>query len=286
MTESARSISKDHLALVALGAFTLVSIFGYGKFALHPENLPSTGIALRLYSISFQFFAQLHILIAFTVLATVLVRYTGIRWTAGLAAIYVLSFVSEHVGTGYGIPFGGYSYTGLLGIRIGPRVPVLIPLSWFLMSMPGWVVARSVFPDRQAGRLGRIVLGSWGLVLWDLALDPAMSFLAPYWQWAETGPYYGMPWSNLLGWFVTGVVLMAALEATASWARYDRLPARWMAGFYALVLTLPLGMLAAAGAWLAVGTTLIAAAGTVGGIALLRRREGVPEATPSAVGAS
>lgn len=286
MKNPTKSISGERVALVALAAFTFVSVFGYGKFALHPENLPSTGIALRLYSISFQFFAQLHILIAFGVLATVLVKYTGFRWTVGLAVIYVLSFVSEHVGTGYGIPFGGYSYTGLLGIRIGPRVPVLIPLSWFLMSMPAWVVARSVFPEGQAARVGRIVLGAWGLVLWDLALDPAMSFLAPYWQWAETGPYYGMPWSNLVGWFVTGVVLMAALEATADWAGYDRLPVRWMAAFYGLVLTLPLGMLAAAGAWLAVVTTLIAAAVTVGGMARARSREAVPEAAPSPVGVS
>ncbi len=286
MTESTRTIPTERLALFALGAFTFVSIFGYGKFALHPENLPASGLALRLYSISFQFFAQLHILIAFTVLATVLVKYIGWRWTSGLTAIYLLSFVSEHVGTGYGIPFGGYAYTGLLGLRIGPRVPVLIPLSWFLMSMPAWVIARSVFPDPQAGRVGRVALGAWGLVLWDLALDPAMSFLAPYWQWAETGPYYGMPWSNLLGWFVTGVVLMGALEATAGWAAYDRLPARWMSAFYALVLTLPLGMLAAAGAWLAVVTTLVAAAFTVGGMMLVRRREVVPEVAPSAVGAS
>jgi putative membrane protein len=286
MTEATRTFSKDHLGLFVLGAFTFVSIVGYGRFALHPENLPSTGIALRLYSISFQFFAQLHILIAFAVLATVLIKYIGFRWTAGLGAVCALSFVSEHVGTGYGIPFGGYSYTGLLGIRIGPRVPALIPLSWFLMSMPAWVVARSVFPDRQAGRVGRLILGSWGLVLWDLALDPAMSFLAPYWRWAETGPYYGMPWSNLLGWFVTGLVLMGALEATADWASYERLPARWMAAFYVLVLTLPLGMLAAAGAWLAVGTTVIAASCTAGAMVLLRRREGVPDSAPSPVGAS
>ena len=106
-------------ALVALLVFTVMSTLGYGFFALHPENLPSSESALRFYNISFQFFAQLHILIAFGALAIVLVRRLEAAWLPAFAAVYLLSFVFEHIGTGYGIPFGGYEYTGLLGARLG-----------------------------------------------------------------------------------------------------------------------------------------------------------------------
>lgn len=266
MVERVERARWEHGALVVLGLFTVVSTVGYGFFALRPENLPATGLALALYSVSYELFAQAHILTAFAVLAFLLVSRLGWRWLVALALVYVLSFTSEHVGTGYGIPFGGYAYSGLLGVRVGPRVPALIPLSWFLMALPAWCLARAVAPDRMVLRLA---LGSWGLVLWDLALDPAMSFLTPYWRWEETGPYYGMPWSNLLGWFATGGVLMLALDLVSDRLRLDALPTRWMAVFYGLVLSLPLGMLAVAGAWTAVVVTLTALLATIGAARLL-----------------
>lgn len=252
---SAAVAKPELVGLLVLVVFTLLATGGYGYFALHTENLPASEPTLRFYTISFQFFAQLHILIAFVALGIVLVRRSGARWIPGLVAVYLLSFTAEHIGTGYGIPFGGYGYTGLLGARLGPRVPLLIPLSWFLMALPCWVLARAAFPGRLMTRLG---LGALGLVLWDLALDPAMSALTPYWRWEETGPYYGMPWMNLAGWFVTGLVLMSALERFGGNSLGDTLPVRWMAAFYAVVAALPLGMLCAAGEWLAVVVTLMA----------------------------
>lgn len=244
----------ERWSLVVLAAFTVASVAGFGYYALRPENLPPSGFALRFYTISFGFFAQVHILLAFLALSTVLVARAGGRWLPALVGVYLLSFMSEHVGTGYGIPFGGYEYTGLLGSRVGPRVPALIPVSWFLMAVPSWVIAKRLFPGKTS--LAAIPVGALGLVLWDLALDPAMSFLTPYWRWEDAGPYYGMPWLNLVGWFVTGLGLMTVLHLTDARAGFDRLPLGWMGAFYATVVALPLGMLAVAGEWLGVGVTL------------------------------
>ena len=277
----------ERWSLVVLAAFTAVSVFGFGYYALRPENLPASGFALRFYSVSFNFFAQIHILLAFAILATFLLRRTGVRWIPALAGVYLLSFTSEHVGTGYGIPFGGYEYTGLLGARIGPRVPVLIPLSWFLMALPAWIVARRLLPGR---RIAAIALGALGLVLWDLALDPAMSFLTPYWRWEDAGPYYGMPWMNLVGWFVTGLALTSVLAVSHGWARFDALPATWMLAFYGLIVLLPLGMLAVAGEWLGVVVTVAAYAVTGGVVSLFGQAPAAElspsEPAPDAVGAS
>jgi putative membrane protein len=154
----------------------------------------------------------------------------------------------------------------LLGLKIGGRVPALIPVSWFLMALPAWVLARAALRRNEA-RAARIAVAALWLVAWDLALDPAMSFLTPYWVWAESGPYYGMPWVNLLGWYVTGLALMAVIEAFAANAAWDRLSPRWMGAYYAAILLMPLGMVAVAGAWLAVLTTVAA----VGACALLSR---------------
>jgi putative membrane protein len=174
-------------------------------------------------------------------------------------AVAVASFLSEHIGTGYGFPFGGYEYTGLLGYKLGGRVPFLIPISWFLMALPSWVLASMVFPGKR-GRLPRITLAAYLLTAWDLALDPAMSFLTPYWVWENPGPFFGMPWVNLAGWMGTGLVLMGILELlrVSSWT--SKLDVRWILAYYLLVLLMPAGMLVAAGIWIPVAVTGIALA--------------------------
>ena len=87
-----------------------------------------------------------------------------------------------------------------------------------------------------------------------------MSFLVPYWTWANPGPFYGMPWVNLAGWMGTGVVLMGILELLGARSWGAELPNRWVAAFYGLNLLLPAGMLLAAGVWVPVLATLIAVA--------------------------
>jgi putative membrane protein len=265
-------------ALAFLAIFTLTSVLGYWNFALHPERLPSSPVSLKFYSIAFQFFAQLHIVIAAATLALFLVRRIGWHWWLALIAVYVLSFTAEHMGTGYGVPFGGYAYTGLLGAKLGGRVPALIPLSWFLMALPAWVIARAAAPEAGQWTV-RLGLGALWLTVWDLALDPAMSYLTPYWLWEDSGPYYGMPWLNLLGWFTTGVVLMAAIDALADVARLDSLPVRWMGAYYAVVAALPLGMVMVAGLWPAVIVTLAGMAGAAG-ITWVAHRGGFSAAAP------
>ncbi len=245
----------ENIALLALVGFTLVALAGYWNFALHPERLAAFPGALDFYSTSYQFFARSHIVLSSIVLGLVLIGRLGLQWLPALLAVYLLSFVSEHVGTGFGIPFGGYGYTAMLGAKLGGRVPLLIPLSWFLMAFPSWLLARHAV-GAKAPAMIRVFLGALWLTVWDLALDPAMSHLTSYWIWEETGPYYGMPWMNLVGWYATGIVLMTALEGTTRRLHVDALPVGWIGAYYGVVALMPLGMLVAAGEWLAVGVSL------------------------------
>ena len=262
----------ERWGLLALLLFTVVAVAGYWTFALNPQRLAAAPGAARFYAVSFQFFARLHILLSAAALGAVLVGRLRGRWIPALGAVYALSFLAEHVGTGFGFPFGGYEYTGLLGQKLGGRVPALIPLSWFLMALPAFVLARRAFPGSP---VRRVVVASALLVAWDLALDPAMSYLTPYWIWESPGPYYGMPWINLAGWFVTGVAIMAALERLLGADDVQRLPAAWMGSYYLVVLLMPLGMLVAAGHWPAVAVTL-AAVGALGWLVRGAWNEAVP----------
>ena len=254
----------ERLALGAFWVFTAVSVAGYATFGLHPELLARVPNAMDTYSIAFTFFPRAHVLLAFAVLALALVRHARLRWVPAFLAVYAISLGSELAGTTVGLPFGPYSYTNGLGIKWFDHVPVLIPLSWFFMAVPSWVLARRALPDEvrnsPRGTALGILGGSLVLLAWDLALDPAMSWITKYWVWGNEGPYYGMPFLNLFGWYVTGLALMGALSVFRADEWSATLPSSWLAGYYLANLALPLGMIVAAGLWLGVLVTIIGAA--------------------------
>jgi putative membrane protein len=116
------------------------------------------------------------------------------------------------IGTGTGWPFGNYEYTSFLGPKVLDQVPFTIPLSWFYLGFVAYLLGRNL-AARIGGRqtLWTVAIGVWLLTAWDLVLDPAMahpSLSVQFWTWHETGPFFGMPIQNLVGWSVTGLAYM------------------------------------------------------------------------------
>lgn len=254
-------LKAEKILLALLYAINLISVFGFAVFTLNPSSLERWPWAAPIYSMAYLFFAQLQIVTAFAAMTCALLRYAGFRWVLAFVLIVTLSAVSELLGTSYGIPFGPYSYTHLLGPKILDRVPYLIPLSWFFMSLPSYWLAYKILPSPGSrGVSARVVMGSLLLLSWDLTLDPAMSFLTPFWVWGEVGLYYGMPFSNLVGWFLTGIVLMAILEMLSAIVWLHKVPARFLALFYVANLFLPFAMVLFAGLYKAAIVTLVVGA--------------------------
>ena len=138
------------------------------------------------------------------------------RWGIGRAALAAGATVIgtaavEAVGARTGRPFGRYGYTA--GLR--PQcagVPVVVPLAWFAMAVPARETAHAALGSRSDVGT-RLVAGAAALTAWDLFLDPQMVGEG-YWRWARPGVYRGVPLSNFVGWFVTGLAVMAVLEVT------------------------------------------------------------------------
>lgn len=265
----------DAIGLGVLYAVSLLSLAGFATFTLHPERLVRAGVSAGTYGRILVLAPRAQIVLSVAVLALFLARHARSRWVAGFLAVYLISLGAELAGTTAGIPFGPYGYTDGLGAKWFAHVPVLIPASWYMMALPSYAIAARRFrhrghPSDRASAVGRIVLGSFILLSWDLALDPAMSFATRYWVWSADGPYYGMPVLNLFGWFVTGVVLMIVFAAMRSDRWVGELPTGWLAAFYGANLLLPLGMSVAAGLWGAVAAT-VAALGAAWWIARARR---------------
>jgi uncharacterized membrane protein len=91
------------------------------------------------------------------------------------------------------------------------HVPAIVPLAWFALGLPARETAHAALGERSTPA-ARIVLGSAALTAWDLFLDPQMVGEG-YWAWAKRGAYRGIPLTNYVGWFVTGLGVMALLEA-------------------------------------------------------------------------
>lgn len=237
--------------LAIQAAIVVASLLGYGVFSSHPDLLMQVDPGARFFVWAFYSFAIGNMLFGgLAVVAEALYR----NRRAGLlafVAVYAISLASELLGTTLGLPFGAYSYTSLLGPKWFAHVPLLIPLSWFTMGWAVWVIAR-----RCTNGSAAVALGTALLIAWDLQLDPAMSKVTTYWVWAEAGSYYGMPWSNLAGWAITGLVLLAALR------RVVPDPAgsfRFALSVYLVNLALPLGFCILNGYWLAVCAGIVVA---------------------------
>ena len=259
----------DQIGLAGLAVFSMASVAGYATFGRHPELLARFPSSAGFFPVAFEFFARGHILVAFAALAATLGARAGWSWLPGLAVAGGLSLGAELLGTATGFPFSAYRYTELLGYRVAGLVPLLIPLSWFMMAFPSYVIANGM-ADSRVARWG---IGALLLTTWDLTLDPAMSSLTRYWIWETPGPYYGMPLVNLAGWFATGLAIMAGFDLVRADEAARRIPVPLMETYYATVLALSLAMTLVGGYWGAVMATVAVLALVKGGQRWVAREE-------------
>jgi lycopene beta-cyclase len=135
--------------------------------------------------------------LALAVLVYALRRYGARAWLL-FAVSFLFGVAIEVLGERTGVPFGAYTY-----LAPGPAlfgVPLLVPLGWFAFTL----VALAVAPAGRARWVAPLAL-----VAWDLGLDPLM-VREGFWAF-ERGAYFGVAWSNFVGWYVAGWLLVAWL---------------------------------------------------------------------------
>ena len=160
------------------------------------------GESLRLVTIATVYWAAaamfLHAILAYGVVYAL--QFLFITFTYAL--------VIEQIGSRTGWPFGSYEYSGSLGYQIY-GVPLVVPFAWVMLAHPLFIAARKVT------RNWIFLYGGFGMMAWDLFLDPQM-VSAERWVWDFTGasvPFQPeIPLSNTFGWLLTGMGLMAILN--------------------------------------------------------------------------
>ena len=121
---------------------------------------------------------------------------------------FFFALIIEHVGVLTAWPFGDYSYSSDLGIKIF-EVPLVVPFAWIMMTHPILTAAR-----RIAGNWV-FLYGGIALAAWDLFLDPLM-VTSGRWTWKVTGAHVPfqpeIPLSNTFGWLLSGLFLIGVLH--------------------------------------------------------------------------
>lgn len=157
------------------------------------------------------------------VLAVILMLFSFLHATYALgwrhsliffALSAVISWAFEQVGVATGVVYGAYHYTDALGPKLG-HVPFLIPIAWFMMIYPSYVIANLIAEGRPTGSYGGLGRIAWlsflsGMVMtaWDLVVDPGLSGEShPAWVWEQGGPYFGVPVQNFVGWLLTTFIM-------------------------------------------------------------------------------
>jgi putative membrane protein len=139
-----------------------------------------------------------------------------------LALAAPIGWFAEQMGSTHGWFFGSYSYTGVLGPRLG-SVPLVIPFMWFGLCHVGFVMASLVLwrqpaPPLAGWRLGALaaLLAAMIVTAFDLGADPYFVYVLKAWIMAEKdGDWFGETVRGFEGWMLVSFVIVALFQAIA-----------------------------------------------------------------------
>ena len=138
-----------------------------------------------------------------------------------LVFVFGVSLSFESLGVATGIIYGPYHYTLKLGPLFLGLVPFLIPVAWFMMMYPAFVIADWLIPLHCKGwqrLLGVAAVGGLAMTAWDVVMDPLM-VRGGHWVWDVNGAYFGVPLQNYFGWWLTVFTTFALFMLVLGWQR-------------------------------------------------------------------
>jgi uncharacterized membrane protein len=134
-------------------------------------------------------------------------RHCGLRGILVFTAIcLIVGNIVENLSVVTGFPFGRYYFAELMGPKLF-NVPVLLGLAYVGMAYVSWTLAQVILGRADCGAASVNVfalpaVASFIMVAWDLAQDPVWATVLHGWAWLDGGPWFGVPITNYLGWYL------------------------------------------------------------------------------------
>jgi len=137
-----------------------------------------------------------------------------------LTISFVISFTAEALGVNFGLVFGSYHYTEVLGVQLF-GVPLLAALAWEPIGYAAFCITDILAPsqatqnnawiNRLPTHLWLAGIGALATTAWDMMIDP-IAVNEGWWVWHEGGSYMpylkqGVPIQNFLGWLGVSFII-------------------------------------------------------------------------------
>jgi len=131
---------------------------------------------------------------------------------AGIVVLCGYTYTIEFIGVFTGYPYGHFEY----GVNLGPmllgHVPAALPLFFLPLVVNAYLLCLLILGPAARRALVRIPVVIAAVITMDLALDPAAVSLG-FWAYDAGGAYYGVPWTNYVGWVLSATVAVTVLDA-------------------------------------------------------------------------
>lgn len=132
---------------------------------------------------------------------------------------FVVAFTAEALGVNFGLVFGHYYYSKILGVSLF-GVPLLAALAWEPIVYAGFYISDmlstrdmslSALIKHKTSPLWAAAIGAVATTAWDLMIDP-IAVSQGWWVWIDGGPYvpyvaHGVPIQNFVGWLGVAFVI-------------------------------------------------------------------------------
>jgi len=170
----------------------------------------------------------------FLLLAGLIVAATSRRGEVGvLLTAAAIGFAAEVVGVRYGFLFSEYAYTDVLLPHLW-KVPVVMLSAWMVLVAYTRELYLHVHWPGSPRLVGALVGALWMTAI-DLVIDPLAANQLGYWRWVGTGPYYGIPTHNFLGWFVVSLLIFLLLPGPREHHPWALMVGRSILLFFSLI---------------------------------------------------
>jgi uncharacterized membrane protein len=224
----AEALPRSHLI-----GLVMVSVLLLGLTVQH-----DSGVTLALTAATLAMFAACY--------WSAWVLLGGRRTTVFVVVGVVLGWFAEQMGSSRGWFFGRYTYTEVLGLRVGD-VPIVVPLMWFglpyvCLVLANLILWRRPVDDASTGwwRAGLSAFFAAMLITaFDLGADPYFVYVLKAWIMEKPdGGWFGETLQGFVGWMVVcfAVVLVFRVAAPPQQALPARSPVTGRAVLVPLII--------------------------------------------------
>jgi putative membrane protein len=132
---------------------------------------------------------------------------------------FIIAFTAEALGVNFGLVFGNYYYTKMLGVSLF-GVPLLAALAWEPIVYAAFCISDMLSPrlasvsplfKHKTSPIWAAAIGALATTAWDMMIDP-IAVSQGWWVWVGGGPYVpyvanGVPIQNFMGWLGVAFVI-------------------------------------------------------------------------------